>query len=102
GHHVDASFAGAIHGGGGQTNESTLRADIDNAATPAGRHHRTGDGLAREEKAAQAHRHHFAPVSFGDIEGGAGEAKAGVVDEYVDAPLSGNDARDGFGDRADV
>jgi hypothetical protein len=102
GHHVDASFAGAIHGGVGQTDESALRADIDDAAAAAGRRHRAGDRLAHEEYAAQVDRHHFVPVGLGDIEGGASESEAGVVDEHVDPTMRGDDGRYSLVDRGDV
>ena len=55
--------------------------------------HRAGDRLAHEEHAAQVHRHHLVPVGFGDIEGGAREAKTSVVDEDIDAAVRGDDAR---------
>ena len=51
-----------------------------------------GDRLAHEERAAQVDRHHLVPVGFGHIEGGAGEAQAGIVDEDVDAAVRGDDA----------
>jgi hypothetical protein len=54
--------------------------------------------LAHEEGAAQIDRHHLVPVGFGDIEGGAREAKTRIVDEDIDAPVCGEDPGDGFVD----
>ena len=67
-----AQYTGRV----GQTNEPALRADVDDAAALPGRRHRARDGLAHEEHAAQVDRHHLVPIGLGDVEGGAGEARA--------------------------
>jgi hypothetical protein len=54
---------------------------------------------AYEEGAVQINRHHLVAVCFGDVKGGARDAKTLIAEEDIDAVVGGEDPGDGFVDR---